>query len=70
MAADGRAFVVASDEALIELISGARNRLVVIAPALTQAVADALSRRLPPAIIDTLFESGEAAPESGAFFGR
>jgi hypothetical protein len=40
MAADGRTFVVASDEALIELILGARNRLVVIAPALTQAVAD------------------------------
>jgi hypothetical protein len=27
------------------LITRARNRLVVIAPALTQAVADALSRR-------------------------
>jgi hypothetical protein len=46
MVADGRTFVVASDEALIELILGARNRLVVIAPALTQSVADALSRRL------------------------
>lgn len=41
-----RTFAVASDEALIGLIARARNRLVVIAPALTQAVADALSRRL------------------------
>lgn len=40
-----RTFSVASDEALVALISGARNRLVVIAPALTQAVADAVSRR-------------------------
>ncbi|MCX7312466.1 MAG: hypothetical protein NTV56_12290 [Alphaproteobacteria bacterium] len=41
----GRTFAVASDEALVGLISRARKRLVVIAPALTQAVADALSRR-------------------------
>jgi hypothetical protein len=41
-----RTFAVATDEALVGLISGARHRLVVIAPALTQAVADALSRRL------------------------
>jgi hypothetical protein len=40
-----RTFAVASDEALVGLISRSRNRLVVIAPALTQAVADALSRR-------------------------
>ncbi len=40
-----RTFAVASDEALIELILRARSRLVVIAPALTQAVADAISRR-------------------------
>jgi hypothetical protein len=46
MVADARTFVVASDEALIELILGARDRLVVIAPAVTQAVADALARRL------------------------
>jgi hypothetical protein len=45
MTSDGRTFAVASDEALVELISRARNRLVVIAPALTQAVANALSRR-------------------------
>ena len=38
-----RTFAVASDEALVGLIARARNRLVVIAPALTQAVADALS---------------------------
>ena len=40
-----RTFAVATDEALVGLITRARNRLVVIAPALTQAVADALSRR-------------------------
>lgn len=40
-----RTFAVASDEALVGLIGRARNRLVVIAPALTQAVADALSHR-------------------------
>lgn len=40
-----RTFAVASDQALVKLISEARNRLVVIAPALTQAVADAVARR-------------------------
>ena len=40
-----RTFAVASDEALVGLVSRARRRLVVIAPALTQPVADALSRR-------------------------
>ena len=39
-------FAVASDEALVDLIASARIRLVVIAPALTKPVADALSRRL------------------------
>jgi hypothetical protein len=41
-----RIFGVASDEALVDLIASARIRLVVIAPALTKPVADALSRRL------------------------
>jgi len=41
-----RIFAVASDEALVNLIASARTRLVVIAPALTKSVADALSRRL------------------------
>ena len=41
-----RTFAVASDEALVGLISRARSRLVVIAPALTKPVADAVSRRL------------------------
>ena len=41
-----RIFAVASDEALVDLIASARMRLVVIAPALTKPVADALSRRL------------------------
>jgi hypothetical protein len=45
MTSDGRTFAVASDEALVGLISSARNRLVVIAPALTQAIANALARR-------------------------
>jgi hypothetical protein len=45
MTTDGRMFAVASDEALVELVARGRNRLVVIAPALTQAVADALSHR-------------------------
>jgi hypothetical protein len=29
-----------------------------------------IRRRVPPAIINSLFESGEAAPEAGAFVGR
>jgi hypothetical protein len=45
MTSDDRTFAVASDEALVGLILRARSRLVVIAPALTQAVANALSRR-------------------------
>jgi hypothetical protein len=40
-----RTFTVASDEALVDLISSASNRLVVIAPALSKAVADAVARR-------------------------
>ena len=41
-----RIFAVASDQALVDLINSAKVRLVVIAPALTKLVADALSRRL------------------------
>lgn len=41
----GRTFTVATDETLIELIEGARKRLAVIAPALTIAVAEAVTRR-------------------------
>jgi hypothetical protein len=40
-----RTFAVATDEAFVGLITRARNHLVVIAPALTQAVADALAPR-------------------------
>lgn len=143
-----RTFAVASDEALVDLISHSRTRLVVIAPALTQPVADALSvaefsgrwaqnppkhfarwgieptpekikielqclakrifesaiafeapvvrilyknvapenvrdisfletlkrimvaKRVPREVIDSLFESGRAAPETGSFVGR
>jgi hypothetical protein len=41
-----RTFAVASDETMVELISGAHNRLVVVAPAVTTRVANALARRL------------------------
>jgi hypothetical protein len=40
-----RTFAVASDEALVSLISSAQTRLVIVAPALTKPVADALARR-------------------------
>jgi hypothetical protein len=40
-----RTFAVASDDALVDLITRARIRLVVIAPALTKAVAEAISDR-------------------------
>ena len=39
-------FAVASDEALVMMIKSAQKRLVVIAPALTKPVADAISQRL------------------------
>jgi hypothetical protein len=41
-----RTFAVASDNALVQLITAARNRLVIVAPALTKPVAEALSGRL------------------------
>ena len=41
-----RTFVVASDKVLVELILRARSRLVVVAPALSHSVADAVSHRL------------------------
>jgi hypothetical protein len=40
-----RTFAAASDEALVELISRARSRLVVVAPALAKPVADAVCQR-------------------------
>ena len=43
---DNRAFAVASDDNLIALIKQARRRLVVVCPALTDRVADALADRL------------------------
>jgi len=42
-----RTFAVASDNSLVDLIRSARRRLVVIAPALTDPVADAIADRLP-----------------------
>jgi hypothetical protein len=41
-----RTFAVASDDVLVKLIQSARKRLVIIAPALTKLVADAISQRL------------------------
>ncbi|PWG03508.1 hypothetical protein [Sphingosinicella humi] len=40
-------FVVASDDRLARLIEGARDRLVFLAPAVTEPVAKALAARLP-----------------------
>ena len=42
---DDRTFTVATDSAVISLIESAKRRLVVIAPALSRAVADALAAR-------------------------
>ncbi|HLY56429.1 MAG TPA: hypothetical protein VKS60_12785 [Stellaceae bacterium] len=42
-----RVFTVASDEALVGLIRQAKRRLVIICPALTDAVAESLITRLP-----------------------
>ena len=41
-----RTFTTATDDSLIALIRGARNRLAVIAPALTTPVAEALAARM------------------------
>jgi len=38
-----RLFTVASDETLISMIESARERLVIVAPGLSQAVATALA---------------------------
>ena len=46
LSSETRTFAIASDEALVGLIAAARTRLIVIAPALTKPVADALARRL------------------------
>jgi hypothetical protein len=42
----GRTFRVASDDRLVELIRGARRRLVIVCPAVTEAVAQAIADRL------------------------
>ena len=41
-----RSFTTATDDSLIALINGARNRLAIIAPALTTPVAEALATRM------------------------
>src|SRR6266480_2252642 len=43
---NGRSFAVASDESLVDLITRAQQRLVVVCPALSDAVAQALAERL------------------------
>lgn len=45
MTENARTFAVASDEALVELILRAKSRLVIIVPALTKSVAEAVSHR-------------------------
>lgn len=45
MARDERTFTVATDDAVIAMIESAKRRLVVIAPALSQAVANSLAAR-------------------------
>ncbi len=45
MHGDDRTFTVADDNALLSLIENAQRRLIVIAPALSQTVADALAAR-------------------------
>jgi len=45
MQSDDRTFTVANDAAVISLIESAKRRLVVIAPAFSHAVADALAAR-------------------------
>ncbi|MCR9111156.1 hypothetical protein [Marivita sp. XM-24bin2] len=45
MTDDGRTFTVANDAAVISLIESAKNRLVIIGPAFSEAVAEALTKR-------------------------
>jgi hypothetical protein len=60
MADPARTFTVASDDALIELVNRAGDRLVIIAPALTQPVAKAISQRfndLPQLSVTVILDS-------------
>lgn len=45
MGGDERTFTVATDDAVISMIQSAKRRLVVIAPALSKAAANALAAR-------------------------
>jgi len=58
-----RTFAVAADEA-----RSAQN--IRDERFLEQLKRIMLKRRLPQSIIESLFESGPAAPEAGAFLGR
>lgn len=66
MTSDDRAFAIPSDEVLVGLITRARNR----DERFLDALKIMLKRRVHQAIIETPFESGQAAPETGAFLGR
>ena len=60
---DKRTFTVATDAAVISMIESAKRRLVVIAPALSLAVATALAARFDPRDAATLLQAaqGDAA---------
>jgi hypothetical protein len=57
-----RTFTTATDDSLIALIKGARNRLALIAPAMTTPVAKALAARMPdlPALYLTVILDADA----------
>lgn len=52
MPSDGRTFTVATDEAIVDLVRSAKKRLVVIAPAVSKQVAEAVAERFED--MDTL----------------
>jgi hypothetical protein len=60
---EDRIFAVASDEYLVDLIRKAHHRLVVIAPALTDLVATAISDRLKDLGRLTISVTVDADPE-------
>jgi hypothetical protein len=74
MTTDGRTFAVASDEALVDRVrarSYCGNCSCIDAwTARYNGHFQLRSRGVPRAIIGSLFKSGQAAPETGAFLGR
>jgi len=67
MAGDERTFTVATDDAVISMVQSARRRLVVIAPALSRAVAGALVARFDDLVLSRL-RSGLSAHLGGLSF--